>query len=210
MTSTRPCSYYPLCAQASSSVHSHYSRTVRDVLCGGHNVRPHLAVRKFFCRNSDCQRKVFTERLHDFVEPWAQMTLRLVAAIQAIGLATSGSLGVRLAARLGIVTLWTTILRRVMALPTPAPGAVTALEIDDFSFKRGRKFGTIFVDLDLHQVIDVLAEHSSQSSADWMRNHPEITYVSRDRGKDYAQGASEGVLSEFRERLAVTIVCKVC
>src|SRR5258708_12078736 len=56
----------------------------------------------------------------------------------------------------------------------------------------GRKFGTLLVDLDLHQVIDVLAERSSQTSADWMRDHPEIAYVSRDRGKDYAQGASEG------------------
>jgi transposase len=59
-------------------------------------------------------------------------------------------------------------------------------------FRRGRKFGTILVDLDVHQVIDVLAERSSQTSADWMRDHPEIDYISRDRGKDYAQGASEG------------------
>jgi len=56
----------------------------------------------------------------------------------------------------------------------------------------GRKFGTILVDLDAHAVIDVLAERSSQTAADWMRDHPEIAYVSRDRGKDYAQGASEG------------------
>jgi transposase len=56
----------------------------------------------------------------------------------------------------------------------------------------GRKFGTILVDLDAHQVIDLLSERSSQTSADWMREHPEIDYESRDRGKDYAQGASEG------------------
>jgi transposase len=112
--------------------------------------------------------------------------------VQAIGLSTSGSLGARLVTRLGIVTSWMTILRRILALPTPTAGAVTALGIDDFSFKRGRRFGTILVDLDLHQVIDILEERSSQTSADWMRAHPEITYVSRDRGKDYAQGASEG------------------
>ena len=56
----------------------------------------------------------------------------------------------------------------------------------------GRKFGTILVDLDSHAVIDVLAERSSQTAADWMRQHPEIDYVSRDRGKDYKLGASEG------------------
>jgi hypothetical protein len=38
VTSTRLCSCCPLCAQASSSVHSYYSRTLRDVPCGGRNV----------------------------------------------------------------------------------------------------------------------------------------------------------------------------
>jgi len=56
----------------------------------------------------------------------------------------------------------------------------------------GRRFGTILVDLDVHQVVDVLAERSRESSADWMRDHPEIDDVSRDRGKDYTQGATEG------------------
>src|SRR5260370_39876626 len=84
------------------------------------------------------------------------------------------------------------VLRRMMDLPTSAAGSVVVLGIDDFSFRRGRKFGTILVDLDSHEVIDVLADRSSQTSADWMRQHPEIDYVSRDRGKDYTQGASEG------------------
>ncbi len=120
------------------------------------------------------------------------MTVRLCEEIRAIGLSTSGSLGTRLAARLGISTSWMTVLRRMMDLPTSAAGLVVALGIDDFSFRRGRRFGTILVDLDVHQVVDVLAERSSQSSADWMRDHPEIDYVSRDRGKDYTQGANEG------------------
>ena len=192
VVSTHPTSCCPLCSWPSSSVHSYYHRSVRDAPCGGQNVRLALTARKFFCRNDDCHRKIFTERFPTFVEPWAKMTVRLCEEIQAIGLSTSGCLGTRLAARLGISTSWMTVLRRMMDLPTAAAGSVVALGIDDFSFRRGRKFGTILVDLDLHQVIDVLAERSSQTSADWMRDHPEIAYVSRDRGKDYAQGASEG------------------
>ena len=190
--SERLTSCCPLCASASGAVHSQYRRTLRDVPCGGQAVRLSLGVRKFFCYNPDCSRKIFTERLPIFVEPWAQMTFRLVQAIQAIGLSTSGSLGARLAARLGISTSWMTILRRIMDLQTPVAGPVTVLGIDDFSFRRGRTFGTILVDLELHQVIDVLPERSSQTSADWMRDHPEIAYVSRDRGKDYTQGATQG------------------
>jgi transposase len=182
----------PLCEQSSDAVHSRYQRQLKDVPCGGQAVHLRLTVRKFFCHNQECQRKIFTERVPAFVQPWAQMTLRLIAAIEAIGLSTSGSLGGRLAARLGIVTSWMTILRRIMALPNSAPRAVTVLGVDDFSFKRGRKFGTILVDLSAHQVIDLLPERKSESAAAWMQNHPEIQYVSRDRGNDYAQATRDG------------------
>jgi transposase len=177
----------PLCGQSSGAVHSRYRRQLKDVPCGGQAVYLQLTVHKFVCCNPDCQRKIFTERIPQFVKPWAQTTIRFTQALQAIGFATSGSLGARLAARLGIATSWMTILRRMMALPTPEASTVTVLGIDDFSFKRGRTFGTILVDLVRHVVIDLLAERSSQSAADWMRKHPEIAYVSRDRGKDYAK-----------------------
>jgi transposase len=136
VTSTRGCSCCPLCGQASSAIHSHYSRTLRDAPCGGQQVVLHLTVRKFFCRNPLCPRKVFTERLPTFVEPWARMTLRLERLIQAIGLATCGKLGARLAARLSIATSSMTILRRVMDLPTKSAGEVSHLGIDDFGATR--------------------------------------------------------------------------
>jgi transposase/DNA-binding CsgD family transcriptional regulator len=189
--STHPTSCCPLCTEPSSSVHSSYQRSVRDLPCGGRNMRLLLTVRKFFCRNPECKRKIFTERLSPFVEPWAKVTNRLCEAIQAIGLSTSGSLGARLAARLGIASSGMTVLRRIMELPPPA-GSVVALGIDDFSFRRGRTFGTILVNLEKHQVMDLLDDRSSKTAADWMRSHPEIAYVSRDRGKEYTQGATEG------------------
>src|SRR5256885_13141036 len=93
VVSVRPSSCCPLCSQASSQIHSLYQRTLRDVPCGGRKVVLRLSVRKFFCRNLDCARKIFTERLPPFVEPHAQVTTRLFEAAQAIGLATSGELG---------------------------------------------------------------------------------------------------------------------
>lgn len=115
------------------------------------------------------------------------MTTRLCQVVQSIGLATGGMPGVRLADRLGIHTSWMTILRRIMALPTQAVEQVTQLGIDDFSFRRGRKFGTILVDMQSRQVIDLLPDRTAETVAIWFRDHPEITLVSRDRGTDYAQ-----------------------
>lgn len=54
---------------------------------------------------------------------------------------------------------------------------------------RGRTFGTIVVDLQTHQVLDLLADRTADTSAAWMATHSEIELVSRDRGGDYAAAA---------------------
>jgi transposase len=65
--------------------------------------------------------------------------------------------------RLGIQTTRQTILRRIMSLPTVPVGQVVELGIDDFSFRRGRKFGTILVNMQTRQVIDVLADRKAET-----------------------------------------------
>jgi hypothetical protein len=109
-----------------------------------------LHVRKFFCDEQTCVRKIFTERLVPFIQPWARVTTRLFQAMEDIGLATSGMLGARLGKRLGMPASWMTILRRVMARPCASVEQVVQLGIDDFSFRRGRTFGTILVDMQSH------------------------------------------------------------
>jgi len=170
------------------------------VSCGGRKVVLHLFVRKFFCRNQDCARKIFTERLLPFVQPWAQVTTRLFEAVQAIGLATSGELATRLADRIGIHSSPTTTLRRLMALTSPSSSQVSLLGIDDWSFRRGRKFGTILVDLATHHILDLLPDRTEETAAAWMRKHPEIEVVSRDRGGEYASVQIEGESCRIRKK----------
>jgi transposase len=79
-----------------------------------------------------------------------------------------------------------------MKLATPEADKVSHLGVDDFSFRRGRTFGTVMVDLQLHQILDLLPDRRKETAAAWMKAHPEITHVSRDRGKDYAAAVKEG------------------
>jgi transposase len=192
VAATTPTSCCPLCSEPSSSIHCHYQRTLRDAPCAGRRVQLRLTVRKFTCHNLYCERKVFAERLPDFVEPWARTTIRFCQQITSIGLATCGKGGARLAARLGIPTTRQTILRRIMELPDTLTSSVLLLGIDDFAFRRGYRFGTILVDLESRRVVDLLPDREAETSAQWMRQHPDITVVSRDRGSEYAKAASAG------------------
>ena len=117
------------------------------------------------------------------------MTTRLFKEVEHIGLATSGMLGTRLGDQLGIHTSWMTILRRIMAYPAAPVERVIELGIDDFSFRRGRTFGTILVDLQSRKVIDLLPDRKAETASAWMSAHPEIELVSRDRAGDYASAA---------------------
>jgi transposase len=187
-TQQNPCC--PLCGRSASRVHSQYRRQLTDMSCAGRRVRLILQVRKFFCDEKTCTRKIFTERLIPFIQPWARVTTRFFQAMEDIGLATSGMLGARLGKRLGMPASWMTILRRVMARPCTPVERVVQLGIDDFSFRRGRTFGTMLVERPRHQVLDLLSDRSVETVSAWMRGHPEIRLVSRDRAGDYASAAA--------------------
>jgi transposase len=79
-----------------------------------------------------------------------------------------------------------------MKLATSEADKVSHLGVDDFSFRRGRTFGTVLVDLERHQILDLLPDRQKDTAAAWMKKHPEITHVSRDRGSEYASAASAG------------------
>jgi transposase len=187
-TPRMPC---PECHQPSARIHGHYQRTVADLPCAGRNVILALTVRKFVCTVPHCPRKIFTERLPGLVESYARMTPRLIALVQAFGLATGGRLGTRLADRAAIATTPTTLLRHLMQLPPLMARVVRILGVDDWSWKKGRRSGTILVDLERRKIIDLLPDRSRETFAQWLREHPKVEIISRDRGTDYAAAARE-------------------
>lgn len=181
----------PLCLQEAVRVHSRYRRTVADLPSGGRRVVLSLLLRKFFCDTVQCRRRIFTERLPDFIQPWARLTDRLSRSLEAIGFATSGEAGSRLAPQVGMSVPPTSLLRRMMAHPIPAPATVSHVGIDDFAFRRGRKYGTLLVNLQSHRIVDLLPDRTTQSAATWLATHPEVELISRDRGNDYAAAARQ-------------------
>jgi transposase len=96
--------------------------------------------------------------------------------------------------RLGMPVSDTTILRSLKghAGVRSANGAVRVAGIDDWAWRKGASYGTIIVDLERRRVVDVLADRSAETTAGWLKNHPEVEVVSRDRAGLYAEAARQG------------------
>lgn len=79
-----------------------------------------------------------------------------------------------------------------MDLADPTHGTIFHLGIDEFAFRRGYRFGTLLVNLESHHVVDLLPDRRVETAATWMRQHPDIHVISRDRGGEFAAAAVLG------------------
>lgn len=184
-----PSAACPQCGQPSARVHGRYIRTVADLPCAGRRVLLKLVVRKFVCPTLDCPQQLFTERRSEFVQSYARMTNRLREALLALGMTTGGESGERLAPRLGMDVSAPTLLRQMRSMVLPVQEPVHLLGVDDWAWKKGQTYGTILVDLERHRPIDLLPDRTSVTTEGWLRSHPEVDLVSRDRSGEYAAAA---------------------
>jgi transposase len=182
----------PDCHRRSTRVHSHYERTVADLPWGDRPVCLRLQVRRFRCPNRTCTRRIFVERLPNLAPAYARRTPAQRAALEDFGFAAGGSAGARLANRRGVVGSRATILRLIHASGLPAVETPRVLGVDDWSLKRGRTYGTILLDLEQRRVVDLLEERTADVLANWLREHPGVEIIARDRGGAYADGARQG------------------
>ena len=126
------------------------------------------------------------------VAPYARQTVRLADTITRVGFAVGAEPGARLLSWLRMPSSPDTILRlmhrhSISTGPTPR-----VLGIDDWAWRRGKAWGTILVDLERRCPVDLLPDRTSETVAAWLRAHPGVEIVARDRSTEYARAITEG------------------
>lgn len=182
----------PRCGRESRRVHSHYRRRLGDLPWHGRVVEVRLQTRRFRCDETQCAQKIFTERLPDVVKPSARRTTRLGQSQLAIGFAAGGEPGSRLARKLAMPVSGDTLLRMIRAAEFEPPKSPRVVGVDDWAWRKGQRYGTIICDLERGRVLELLPDRNADAVASWLKRHPGIEIVARDRAGLYADGARRG------------------
>ncbi len=183
----------PACQSESHSIHSTYLRRVADLPLGSRQFVLQLRVRRFYCRKPTCPRVTFAEGFSKITRHYARRTNQLQQALQDIAFAHGGEAGSRLAKKLRYGTPSPdTLLRMIRNTPNDAAATPRFLGVDDWAMRKGRRYGTILVDLERHTVVDLLPDRTSVELAKWLREHSGVELITRDRSGSYAEGAKQG------------------
>ena len=84
------------------------------------------------------------------------------------------------------------LLRRVKQAPDEPAPAPRYVGVDDWAIRKGQRYGTILIDLERGRVLDLLPGRDGAALQAWLKGHPGVELITRDRWAAYAQAAAAG------------------
>ncbi len=184
----------PHCDCRSDRVHSHYQRTLQDLPWQGNQVCFRVTVRRFFCDNGACTRKIFAERVEKLARRYQRKTTRLEDLLRQLVWRIGAEAAAGIAQIIGLLVSPDAVLYqfRKSPLPDSSSKCPQVLGIDDFAFRKGQTYGTILIDLTTRTPIDLLPDREKATVEKWLKEHPGAKVVSRDRAAVYADAIRAG------------------
>jgi len=182
----------PYCQTLSEKRHSTYIRKPQALPCSDTAVQLILEVPRYFCGNPTCHHTTFAERIPETALFYSRRTIQLEALLKILAFEISAETAARVCDKLNVSVSPDGLLRLIRKTDPLSAPRVRVLGLDDWAMRRGQNYGTLLVDLEKHQAIDLLPDRTQTTLSTWLQKHPEIEILSRDRSFEYKAGIETG------------------
>lgn len=171
-------------------IHSTYNRTLQDTPIHNKTAILHVKAYEYECTNKECNVTTFNEEL-DFAKKHQTMTDKLIQLILCVSIFLSNSCASLILSFIGVKVSADTIKNIYDRIKIMDNKEVEEIGIDDVATRKGMKYATAIYDLKTHHMIALLEGRDAASVKEWLKEHPKIKKVARDRACSYASAISE-------------------
>lgn len=180
----------PTCGAICESTHDTHTRHIQDTPIHNKETWINLTVKEFECHNKMCKAKTFTEEV-PFAGKRQVMTYYLQYYIVTLAIYMSSNATSLILSLVGVRASADTVDNILKNIEIKDNKDVEKIGIDDVSLRKGISYATAIYDLENHQLIALLKGREKDDIIPWLKEHPKIKVVARDRASAYAEAINE-------------------
>ena len=166
-----PC---PRCGTGTGQVHRYCERTLADVAADGRPVVLRVRVRRMRCPVPGCPVQTFRERVPGLLDRYQRRTTRLAGRAGEVARRLAGRAGAGLLTALGVPVSRDTALRMLLRFPCPRSACRGCWASTISRCAAATVYGTVLVDAETGERVDVLPAAQAESLEAWLRDHPGV------------------------------------
>lgn len=162
-----------------------YFRDVEDVPYNFESIWLHIHAHKYICTNETCQKKYFDEIL-PFARKNKVKTDSFIQFILTLSIFLSSTATSLILSLLGTTVSADVVDNIIKKIVIRDNVDVEEIGVDDVAIRKGQTYATAIYDLNDHHLITLLDGRDATSFEKWLKEHPKIKTVARDRASAYA------------------------
>lgn len=180
----------PCCGETSSTVNSTSFRHPQWMPLNGMTTYAHIALKRYACKNTGCVQRTFVEQ-PDHVRSGQHRSDLVNLVVFAISIFCSDIVTAMICREMGILISHDSANRMLEKMSLEDDADVGFIGVDDVSLRKGQTYHTVVYDGNDHHLLALLDGRDGKSLKEWLKGHPKVSAVARDRAGACASAIAE-------------------
>ena len=190
LKSTSASGVCPCCGTRSDRVHDSYFRHPQWMPINGMTTFAHIELHRFRCKNEGCPKVTFVEQMDNARRNQHRSDLVNII-IFAVSVFCSDIATSLICREMGIMASHDSANRILNHILVEDDPDIETIGVDDVSLRKGQTYHTVIYDGNDHHLLALLDGRDGAALKEWLKNHPKVSLVARDRASAYASAITE-------------------